>query len=128
MKNNIFPFLLLCSFLALAQAPCINGFATYGGKSYPCNGLTLQSYISSATMGANEAHDSWGWTDTQSGKEYAVVALDNGTSFVDISNPTSPKYLARLNTQVGSSLWRDVKIYKNHAFIVSDANGNHGMQ
>ncbi len=128
MKNNIFPFLLLCSFIASAQAPCINGFANYGGKSYPCNGLTLQSYISSATMGANEAHDSWGWTDPQSGKEYAVVALDNGTSFVDISNPTSPKYLARLNTQVGSSLWRDVKIYKDHAFIVSDANGNHGMQ
>ncbi|HBC03979.1 MAG TPA: regulator, partial [Aequorivita sp.] len=96
--------------------------------SYPCNGLTLQSYISAATMNAAEAQDSWGWTDPQSGKEYAIVALDNGTAFVDISNPTNPKYLARLNTQVSSSLWRDVKVYKDHAFIVSDANGNHGMQ
>src|SRR5690606_5323312 len=61
-------------------------------------------------------------------EESAVVAFDNGHSFVDISNPTSPYDLARLNTQTGSSLWRDVKIYKNHAFIVTDANGNHGMQ
>jgi choice-of-anchor B domain-containing protein len=33
-----------------------------------------------------------------------------------------------LDSQVSSSLWRDVKVYKNYAFIVSDANGNHGMQ
>lgn len=128
MKNRLtFLFGIICSF-AFAQTPCVNGYATVGGQSYPCNGLTLQSYISSATMGANESQDSWGWTDPQSGKEYAIVALDNGTAFVDISNPTSPKYLARLDSQVGSSLWRDVKVYKNHAFIVSDANGNHGMQ
>ncbi|MDN3724746.1 choice-of-anchor B family protein [Aequorivita sp. SDUM287046] len=128
MKKNLLLILGMCYFITIAQTPCINGFATVGGKSYPCNGLTLQSYISSSTMGAKESQDSWGWTDPQSGKEYAIIALDNGTAFVDISNPTSPKYLARLNTHVGSSLWRDVKVYKNHAFIVSDANGNHGMQ
>lgn len=128
MKKNLFLIFAICTFIATAQTPCVNGFATVGGKSYPCNGLTLQSYISAATMGAAEAQDSWGWTDPQSGKEYAIVALDNGTAFVDISNPTSPKYLARLNSQVASSLWRDVKVYKNFAFIVSDANGNHGMQ
>lgn len=128
MKKSILLFFTLCSITAISQTPCVGGFATVGGKSYPCNGITLQSYISSATMGAAEAQDSWGWTDPLNGKEYAIVALDNGTAFVDISNPTSPKYLARLNSQVGSSLWRDVKVYKNHAFIVSDANGNHGMQ
>ncbi|MDP2688459.1 MAG: choice-of-anchor B family protein [Aequorivita sp.] len=128
MKKSLLLFFAMCSLLAPAQTPCVNGYATVGGKSYPCNGLTLQSYISSATMGAAEAQDSWGWTDPQSGKEYAIVALDNGTAFVDISNPTSPKYLARLNSQTSSSLWRDVKVYKDHAFIVSDANGNHGMQ
>lgn len=128
MKHKLLLIFSICSFVTAAQTPCVNGYATVGGKSYPCNGLTLQSYISAATMGAAEAQDSWGWTDPQSGKEYAIVALDNGTAFVDISNPTNPKYLARLDTQVSSSLWRDVKVYKNYAFIVSDANGNHGMQ
>lgn len=128
MKKNVLLVFAICSIIATAQTPCVNGYATVGGKSYPCNGLTLQSYISSATMGAAEAQDSWGWTDPQSGKEYAIVALDNGTAFVDISNPTSPKYLARLNSQTSNSLWRDVKVYKDHAFIVSDGNANHGMQ
>ena len=128
MKKNLLLIFAFCTYIVTAQTPCVGGFATVGGKSYPCNGLTLQSYISADTMGALEAQDSWGWTDPQSGKEYAVVALDNGTSFVDISNPTNPKYLARLDSQTGSSLWRDVKVYKNHAFIVSDQNGRHGMQ
>ena len=79
-------------------------------------------------MGAAEGQDSWGWTDPLDGKEYAIVALDNGTAFVDITVPTSPIYLGRLNSQTGSSLWRDVKVYNNHAYIVSDSNGNHGMQ
>ena len=127
MKKNLLLIFAFCTYIVTAQTPCVGGFATVGGKSYPCNGLTLQSYISADTMGALEAQDSWGWTDPQSGKEYAVVALDNGTSFVDISNPTNPKYLARLDSQTGSSLWRDVKVYKNHAFIVSDQNGRHRL-
>ncbi len=126
MIKKIFSFLFLLNIFAIsAQTPCSGGMA----GSYPCNGITLQAYISSATMGAGEAHDSWGWTDVDGdGREYAVVALDNGTAFVDISDPVNPVYLARLNTHTGTSLWRDVKIYNNHAYIVSDANGNHGVQ
>ncbi|HAT67834.1 MAG TPA: regulator, partial [Flavobacteriaceae bacterium] len=125
LKNLLYlALLLILPQYLLAQTPCSGGMA----GSYPCNGITLQSYISAATMGAAEGQDSWGWTDPLDGKEYAIVALDNGTAFVDITNPVSPTYLGRLNTQTGSSLWRDVKVFNNHAYIVSDANGNHGMQ
>ena len=72
--------------------------------------------------------DCWGWTDSQTGKEYAIVGLTNATSFVDISDPTNPKYLGRLLTQTGNSAWRDMKVYNDHVFIVSDGNDNHGMQ
>jgi choice-of-anchor B domain-containing protein len=75
-----------------------------------------------------EAQDSWGWTDPQDGDEYAIVALDNGTAFVRISDPANPKYLGWLESHTGSSYWRDVKVYNNHAYIVSDDNGDHGMQ
>ena len=51
-----------------------------------------------------------------------------GTSFVDISNPTQPVYLGNLPTHGAfGSPWRDIKVYANHAFIVSEAL-NHGMQ
>ena len=130
MKKIILSLLLLPSLLATAQINCVGGKIDLPGTAndYPCNGITYQAYISAGTMGALEAQDSWGWTDPVGGKEYAIVALDNGTAFVDISTPTAPVYLAKVNTHTGSSLWRDVKVYNNHAYIVSDSNGDHGMQ
>ena len=55
------------------------------------------------------------------------MGLDNGTAFIDISDPVNPIYLGKLATYTGSSTWRDIKVYNNHAFIVSEASG-HGMQ
>ncbi|MEZ4778901.1 MAG: choice-of-anchor B family protein [Flavobacteriaceae bacterium] len=124
MNKNLLIALILLSQISIAQTPCSGGMA----GSYPCNGITLQSYISASTMGGGEGQDSWGWTDPLDGKEYAIVGLDNGTAFVNITNPVSPIYLGRLNSHTGTSLWRDVKVFNNHAYIVSDSNGNHGMQ
>ncbi|KAA1247285.1 choice-of-anchor B family protein [Aquimarina sp. RZ0] len=104
-------------------SPCVNGFA----GSYPCKDYDLMSRISLSTMNAGAGNDSWGWTDPQNGDEYAIIGLNNGTAFIDISNPTNPVYLGKLPTATSNSSWRDVKVYKNHAFIVSEASG-HGMQ
>lgn len=123
MKNILLPF-LLCSFVFVnAQTPCVGGMA----GSYPCNGYNLQSQISLAGLNAGAGNDSWGWTDPSDGKEYALVGLDNGTAFIDISSPTSPVYLGKLPTHTSNSSWRDIKVYNNYAFVVSEAN-NHGMQ
>jgi choice-of-anchor B domain-containing protein len=46
---------------------------------------------------------------------------------VEITEPTNPKYIGILKTKTSSSIWRDVKTYNCHAFIVSEAAG-HGMQ
>jgi choice-of-anchor B domain-containing protein len=123
MNKFLLTLLILSSTLAVAQTPCSGGFA----GSYPCNGIDLQSYLSLSQLGASSGNDSWGWTDPLDGKEYAIVGLNNSTFFIDITNPTSPRRLGRLMTHSGSSAWRDVKTYNNHAFIVSEAN-SHGMQ
>lgn len=114
---------LLATFFAFAQTPCENGMAA----NYPCDGFDLQSHFSLGQMGASGGNDSWGWVDPDDGTEYALVGLDNGTAFIDISDPINPIYLGKLPTHTSSSIWRDIKVYNNHAFIVSEANG-HGMQ
>ncbi len=106
-----------------AQTPCTGGTA----GPYPCSGYDLQSSIDLSVLDAANGNDSWGWTDPTNGDEYALIGLSNGTAFIDISNPTSPVYLGKLPTHTGNSLWRDVKVYNNHAYIVSEASG-HGMQ
>ncbi len=94
---------------------------------YPCKDYDLMSQVSLLTIGASMANDSWGWTDPVTNKEYAIIGLDNGTAFVDISDAVKPIYLGKLPTATENSTWRDVKVYKNHVFIVSEAS-NHGMQ
>ena len=114
---------VLVSTTFFAQTPCTGG--TAGG--FPCSNYNLMSRITLAQMGANGGNDSWGWTDPDDGSEYAIMGLDNGTAFIDITDPVNPIYLGKLPTHSSPSIWRDIKVYNNYAFIVSEASG-HGMQ
>ena len=129
MKLKITTLLLLFSIFSSAQTPCNSGFAGI----YPCNNIDLLSNLTIAELGGGtgiDGNDIWGWTDPLNGKEYAIMGLTTHTAFIDISIPTSPVYLGKLpsaSTAQPSNIWRDVKIYNNHAYIVSEAIG-HGMQ
>ena len=52
----------------------------------------------------------WGWTDPATGREYAFMGVNNGTSFIDITDSTSPIYLGKLPTATVDSSWRDMKV------------------
>jgi len=106
-----------------SRVPCENGMA--GG--YPCNDYDLLLNMPLSTFSASAGNDSWGWTDPTNNKEYAIMGLNNGTAFIDITDTDNPLYLGLLPTATQNSIWRDIKVYNNHAFIVSEAN-NHGMQ
>ncbi|HVJ61415.1 MAG TPA: choice-of-anchor B family protein, partial [Tahibacter sp.] len=104
--------------------PCVNGLA----DGYPCSNIDLLAFVPVSEFSATSTNSLWGWTDAQSGTEYALVGANNGTAFYDLSQPTHPRYLGRLPTHTGNSLWRDVRVYQNTAYIVSDNNGAHGLQ
>ena len=115
---------------ALANMPCVNGFA----GTFPCNKVDLAAFlpitdIDGTTAAGITANDIWGWTDPQTDKEYALIGLSNGVAFVDVTNPTAPVYLGNLPSHGddGGRLWRSVKVYRNHLFVVSEIT-NHGMQ
>lgn len=103
--------------------PCVDGFA---GK-YPCKGYDLLAHIDLSTLGSGQGNDCWGWTDSSTGKEYVLMGLDNGTAFVDINESTNPILIGKLPTNTENSSWRDIKVYDNHAYIVSEAD-SHGVQ
>lgn len=126
MKKELLLILFYISSIISAQTPCTSGLAGV----YPCNNVDLMSRLSVLQLGgttSTEANDIWGWTDPLDNKEYAIIGLTSHTAFVNVTNPTTPIYLGKLPTQTSNSIWRDIKVYNNYAFIVSEA-ANHGMQ
>jgi len=108
----------------LGPADCINGSA----DGFACLGLRLRKRVTLADMGGTVGNDIWGWTDPENGSEYALMGLTNGVAFVDISDPEVPIVVGRLPTATSSSSWRDIKVAADHAFVVADNAGAHGLQ
>ncbi len=144
--------LLALAALALAALPaaaqingpvsCANGAAALGGRTYACNGVDVMSVVPtcvpaagqqtcrSGPLQAHRMNDVWGWTDPQTGREYALGGTYYGTAFVDVTDPAAPVVLGNLPTQTQAqqgSVWRDIKVYRNVAYVVSEASG-HGIQ
>lgn len=107
------------------DAPCQNGLAA---DQYDCENIDLLAYLPVSDNGGGGGSDMWGWTDPELGNEYVIMGRTSGVSFFAIDNPTAPLYIGNLPTNAVSSLWRDLKVYQNHLYVVSDKNLKHGMQ
>ncbi|HSM09135.1 MAG TPA: choice-of-anchor B family protein [Gemmatimonadota bacterium] len=111
------------------EVRCTEGAAA----GFECGGVDLVSFVPVADLGGSRGvnlNDVWGWTDPETGKEWALVGRMDGTSFVDVSNPERPVVVANLPKTEGSNsaTWRDMKVYENHVYIVADGAGQHGVQ
>ncbi|HEX7048055.1 MAG TPA: choice-of-anchor B family protein [Gammaproteobacteria bacterium] len=137
--------------IPLAQAAaCENGES--GG--YACSHIEFIGHLSPAEMdGDGEVlNDIWGWVDPATGEEYALIGMQDGTAFVRINDDGTLEFLGRLAASDGDSgiqktgasdhvhkrchdelcgsedsAWRDIKVFENYAYIVSEAPG-HGLQ
>ena len=106
MKKHLFTLIFICFTLFLF--------------SQSSNNLNL---IGSLTFPGTECNDIWGYVD-HSGKEYAIVGLQNGVSFVDLSDPASPVETFFIGG--AQSIWRDIKVWNNYAFVTAD-QGDDGL-
>jgi choice-of-anchor B domain-containing protein len=102
-------------------------------QMFSCQEVDLESFLPVSAMGGKRGimvNDIWGWTDSLTGREFALVGRMDGTAFVDVTDPANPVYLGQLPLHQGANpnLWRDIKVYRDHAFIVADGAGPHGMQ
>jgi choice-of-anchor B domain-containing protein len=116
---------------ALSDVTCSDSGSA---DQFACEQVDVLSFMPLAEIGGTDrgiqTNDVWGWTDPQTGREYALVGRTDGTSFIDVSNPAAPIYLGNLQKTEGSQTnsWRDIKVYQDHAFIVADGAGQHGVQ
>ncbi len=113
--------------------PCEGGSA----DGFPCDGIDLVAHVSARGLSPGRApaglendwavNDIWGWTDPQTGIEYALVGRHDGLAIVDLSTPTEPRPVAFMGSPTSHSIWRDMKVYADHAYVVAEITG-HGVQ
>ena len=107
----------------VVDVPCVDGMA----GPFECQGIDLLSFVPQEAFGGAGVSDIWGWTDPQTDDEYVFFGKTNGVAFFRVTDPTNPVYLGELpNPAVDQVIWHDMKVFKNHAFIVSESNP-HGM-
>lgn len=109
MKKIIIPFLLLSS--ALFSQSSLN--------------VTLAAHY---PYGNNHtAANICGYVDS-TGREYALVGVDDGMDVVDVTVPTAPVHVYQVMwpVQNSSSEWKEIKVYKKHAYVTSEAGS--GLQ
>ncbi len=111
------------------EVECAGGAAA----QFDCGQVDIVAFLPVSAIGGSRGvrvNDVWGWTDPETGHEYALVGRLDGTAFVDVTDAANPVFVGDLPRTEGSpgSMWRDIKVYKDHAFIVADGAGQHGMQ
>jgi choice-of-anchor B domain-containing protein len=100
---------------------------------FTCANMELVSHMPVSALGGERGvwvNDVWGWTDPETRRDYALVARRDGAAFVDVTDPSGPRLIGSLPRTRGSppSVWRDIKVLNDHAYIVADGSGAHGMQ
>ena len=68
-------------------------------------------------------NDIWGYVD-ENGTEYAILGTRQATAIFNLADPANPKQVAYIPGSL--STWRDMKTWKNHAYVTADA-GNDGL-
>ncbi|MEZ4703042.1 MAG: choice-of-anchor B family protein [Rhodothermales bacterium] len=128
-KNVFFAEIKGMAAVTGAKVDCAEGSANIFG----CQKVDLMSFMpikSISSARGSQMNDVWGWTDPQTGKEYVLAGRTDGSAFIDISDPSNPVFVGELPKTESSpaSTWRDIKVYKDHAFVVADGAASHGMQ
>ncbi|OAR01289.1 hypothetical protein LLEC1_01188 [Akanthomyces lecanii] len=111
-------------YAAQAAVKCSNGKA----GEYSCRNVDLAGFLRHQDTGSGqrEGNDLWAWTSSD-GREFGIVGQTDGTAFVEVLKNGSLQYIGRLPTQTENSIWRDMKVIGNYAYIGAEAQ-NHGLQ
>lgn len=73
-------------------------------------------------------NDIWGYT-APNGNEYAIVGSRTGTYVFDCTNPAQPQqrgFIAASASGWVNSSWRDMKVFGNYAYVVTDGSRGRG--
>ncbi len=93
--------------------------------NWDAEGVLLLAHIPISAFPGNSAtgNDCWGYV-SPSGREYALMGLEDGIAIVEITDPVNPNIIQFF--QGPNSLWHDIKVIGDWAYAVSE--GGRGIR
>ncbi len=90
--------------------PCVGGQA----GSFSCDNVDLLAHVAleDFSTAPTAANDIWGFVDLNTGREYAIVGLRNGTAVMDVTDTDDVFEVGAVAGQ--ETTWRDIKIVQNY--------------
>ncbi len=94
-------------------------------RAFASSNMSLQAHLTLADFpgGSSSGNDCWGFV-SPSGREYAIMGLERGYGFVEVTDPSNPVIVGYVSGP--SSLWHDIKVIGDRAYGVSE--GGSGIQ
>ncbi|HSM34951.1 MAG TPA: choice-of-anchor B family protein [Longimicrobiales bacterium] len=95
---------------------------------FSCAEVDLQAFLTLSALGARPGErvsDLWGWTDPETGREYALIGRTSGVQILDVTSPTAPLNMGIVEANPSGA--RDIKVYADHMFFTGDGAGAHGL-
>ncbi len=103
--------------------PTGEGFpGSFVPDEWPAEGVLILGHLPLNAFPGNNTigNDCWGYV-SPSGREYALMGLENGIAVVEITDPINPSIVSFV--QGPNSLWHDVKVVGDWAYAVSEGGG-----
>ncbi len=110
--------------MTAGEVRCANGAA---GR-FDCDNVDLESFLTIASLGGaptERVSDIWGWTDPVTDHEYALIGRTGALVFVDITDASAPRVVGQMPANPSGA--RDIKVFRDHAFLTGDGAGDHGL-
>lgn len=109
-KMRKFTAQIMASEQSHAATPCVGNQAA----GFACQSIGLHSHVSLRDLepSSTRGNDVWGFTDLNTGREYALMGLQNGVAVMDITNPQAPEQIGAATGT--STIWRDIKVYQRY--------------
>ena len=106
------------------EVTCEDGTAA----AFSCDNVDLIAFLPNSALGGGPGErvsDVWGWSDPETGREYALVGRTGGAAIVDITDPAAPRHVGTVPANPSGA--RDLKVYADHLFFTGDGAGAHGL-
>jgi len=120
MKNGNYLFTELCK-LAANLFIIVSTFVLSVVPASKCDAQNNVSLLGQIAI-PGSATDVWGYVDSTSGKEYAVVGSSAGVTIVDVTDAAVPVQVATIGSVPGF----DVKVWRHYVYSVTGGGINQG--